>query len=184
MRWLVALGVFFLSFTLSAVASAQVLPEDLSELAKPVLDAIMAGQYAYAVALGLVLLVAVARRYGSRHWTFLGTGAGAALLALVGGFGGAMATALGVGASLSADLLWKSLGVAASAAGFFSLAKALVVPVLEKAKARFPKFAVVFDLVLWIFRKPDEAKKAGDAAVAANPGKGAVSIVGEPRDVP
>jgi hypothetical protein len=184
-------AVLVLAFAGTALAAGAIAPEDgaLIDLARPVFDAVMAGNYIAAAALALVAAVAVAKRYGAPRWSFLGTGAGAALLVVVGSFGGAIATATLAGAGLSAGLLYMAGKVAVIAGGGYSLIKALLVePVLRPLAARAPKWLQpVFALVFWFFDRPTpvaKAEAAGAAAVAAKPGTGASSVVGRPRDLP
>ena len=95
-HYLTALIFMTLSFLGTSVAVAQ--GEELSELARPVLNAIMGGQYALAAALGLVLAVALLRRYGVSKYPWLSSSAAGSILVLLGGFGAALATSLAAGA--------------------------------------------------------------------------------------
>ena len=85
MPLLVALCFTMLSFFGVSIAMAQ--QESLSELAKPVLDAVMGGQYAFGAALALVFAVALVRRYGGAQWPLLASKKAAPYLVLVGSFG-------------------------------------------------------------------------------------------------
>jgi len=165
-----ALVFMALSFLGTSVAVAQ--GEELSELAKPVLDAIMGGQYALAAALGLVLAVALLRRYGVAKYPWLGTSAAGSLLVLLGGFGAALGTSLAAGGALSAALAYSALKVSLFAAGGFSILK----PVIAALQGRAPSWLKpVLGLVGWVFDKPNKilaAEEAGKAAVEANPGEG------------
>jgi len=179
------LAIVVVSFIGTGVAYAAD-PESILELAKPVFDAVLAGQYLLAAALMLVLAVAVIRRYVP--WPFLRTDDGGALLALVASFGGAMATAIAAGAPLSWGMAWVAVGVAFAAAGGYSMIKKLLVPRLQQVRAILPPWArPILSIVLWIFERPDQrvadAEKAGDAAVNANPGQGAKSVLGEPTEL-
>lgn len=176
-------AVALVSFAATAFAAGAAAPADGSwlDLARPVFDAVMSGNYLAASALALVLLVAVARRYGSDRVLFLGTDAGGALLVLVGAFGGAVASASLGGAPWSVDLMWTAAKVAAGAAGGYSLIKRLVMPLVNKAPAwlRAP-----LQLILWIFEaRQTKSTAAGAAAVAAKPGAGVKSVTGAPRKV-
>lgn len=179
--------IFLGSFTATALA-AETVDGDLIDVARPVLDAILAGQYTAAAALGLVLAVALLRRYGSRALPWLHSDVGGAVLALGTSLGGALATALMAGASLSGGLLWTALGVAIAAAGGYAMIKKLIiVPLLRPLRDRAPAWLrAPLDLILWIFDRPDPiavAVAAGDAAVTADPPSGVIGIVGEPRDI-
>ena len=177
-----------LGMTATASAAGAVDPAGdgtgLLELAKPVFQAVMSGQYVLGAALALVLVVALVRKYASGRFPFLATDAGGALLTLVGSFGGAVATALAAGATPSLAVAWVALGVAASAAGGYALIKKLVGPLVTKAPGWLQP---ILRLVVWFFDRPSsvvkEVEAAGDAAVAANPPSGAAGIIGELRDL-
>ena len=168
----------------AGVAHAE--PEALLDLAKPVLAAVMSGQYAYAAALALVFAVAAARRYGGARVPFLRSDAGGALLAVGGAFAGALATSIAASGAISIGLLWSALGVAVAAGGGYSLIKRLIVtPVLEPLAARGGVLGAVLGVVLWVFRSNPVgvAEAAGANAVAAKPSAGVIGIVGAPKDV-
>src|SRR5690606_26496540 len=118
-----------LAFTATAWAAQGVAGDDtaLFDLAKPVLDAILAGNPGLASALALVFVAAAARRYGGKYVPFLKTDAGGALTVLVGAFGGAAAAALYAGGGWSLGLAWSAFQVAAATAGGYSLVKRLLV---------------------------------------------------------
>jgi hypothetical protein len=184
--------VAIFSFIATAFAAGAVAPDDgsLLDLAKPVLAAVMSGQWVLGAALALVFVVAGARRYLVAHVHFLGTDAGAAVLTLVGAFGGALATALTAGVSVSAGLLWTALGVAAAAAGGYSLVRKLLVdPLCASAWYReraAPWMRAVVMALAWAFTKPDalaRADEAGKAAVQAHPAPGAEGVVGKPEEL-
>ncbi len=187
--WLGIAGTVFASSAATQVAG--VAPDgNIWDLAKPVMDAIRGGQYAFAAALGLVFLVAAIRKYHGARWPFLNTDAGGALLTLIASFGGAMATGMAAtGAkALTFGLAWASVGIAVMAAGGYSLIKKLLVdPLLASAwyNSKAPTwFKSVMSLVLWIFVRPDpvvEAEVAGNAAVAAKPAGGVEAVVGKPE---
>lgn len=173
-------------FTASAIASTAVGDSDLIEMARPVFNAIMSGQYWLATAGALVLAVALLRRYGVKRWAWLGSSAGAAVLVIVGAFGAALGSTLAAGAAMSGSVAWVALKVALAAAGGFSLLKALLVPVLERAAAKWPKVAPIVAVVLWVFRSPSALAKAdasGAAAVKAKPAGGADGVTGAPEEL-
>lgn len=196
MTILLGILVFLVSFVGTAFAASSVTGDagSLLDLAQPIFKAIMSGQYIYAAAAALVFLVAAARKYGAPKLPFLGSKVGGALLAVVGSFAGAVATALAAGAALSWGMVTAAGSVAFTAVGGFVLLKDLLVkpvlrPLMEKLSMGGPlakAAAVVLQMVLWIFDKPDpdkEAKAAGDAAVAAKPGEGVAAVV-DIKDVP
>lgn len=176
MHYLVAAVFMILSFVGTNVALAQTNSE-LADLAKPVFDAVMGGQYAYAAALALVLLVALTRRFGGEVWPLVASKKAAPFLVMVGSFGAAMANALGAGEGLSADMAWGAVKIAVYAAGGYSLLK----PIIQGLQKRAPAWAdPIFAVVGWVFEarsKAAEAKvaKAIDAGVKAveeKPSKG------------
>jgi hypothetical protein len=182
-----ALIVAFISFLGTGVAFAATEDGGLLDLARPLFDAVMSGNYAYAAALALVLGVALARRYGSKRWPWLGGDTGGSLLVLLGSFGGAVATALAGGAGLSLALFWTACKVAAGASGGYTLIKRLAIPLLRQVIGKLPKvLQKPFGLILWMFEGSAVAKAeaAGDAAVAANPANGLDGLAGTPKDVP
>lgn len=181
MRYISALVVMLLAFLCTTGIAVAAAPDDgsLIDLARPVFDAVMSGEYVYAAALALVLLVAIASRYGSRWMPFLGTGPGKVLLVVLGSFAASVSTALAAGVALSAAMFWTATKVAVTAAGGFSILKAMLKPLLPKLPswARKP--------LSWVFasRSIEDAEKAGDKAVGENPGGGVPSVTGDPIDV-
>jgi hypothetical protein len=158
------IGAFLLFMVLSFVGTSVALAqsnEELFDLAKPVLDALLAGHYMHAAALGLVLGVALVRRFGSKRWPILASRKAAPFLVLIGSFGAAMATSLAAGAAISLSMVWIALKVAVAAAGGYSLLK----PLLSKV----PFIGRLFDGE----SRLASAKAAGDAAVKAEPAEGA-----------
>lgn len=154
--------------------------EEIATLGKPVFDAVMNGEYMYAAALALVVLVAAARKYGTKIWPFLGTRGGALWLVLLGSFFGAIATALGAGQALSLALGIAAVKVAVGAAG----GHAMIRQVLKWGIRKWPKLGAALKPIMWVFEKPaDKAKEAGDKAVAENPSEGITGVIGEPEDI-
>lgn len=200
---LVALAAFFGALTATAFASSSIMsvaagsgsaadvpgPTDppILDLIRPIYDAVVHGQYWLGAAAGLVLAVALTRRYLGPKFPILHSDAGGALLTLAASFGAAVATALAAGgAVMSLHLAWIALLVAISAAGGYSLLNKLLRPLEDLAPAWMQP---VFRIITWIFDKPSaateeaEAAAAGDAAVAARPSTGIAGIAGKPRDV-
>jgi hypothetical protein len=179
-------AVSLVAFTATAFAAGVAAPSDGSwlDLARPVVDAVMSGNYLAASALALVLVVAAARKYGASRWAFLGTDAGGSLLVLLGAFGGAVASAALGGASWSLDLLWTALKVAAGAAGGYSLIKRLLLPLVEKLPPWLSWVAYPLQLVLWVFESRGKAATAaGERALRAKPSTGIEGVTGKPRDL-
>lgn len=196
---LLAVLVAVLSFgaTATAFAAGAAAPVDGSilDLAKPVFDAVMAGQGWLGAALALVLVVTAARRYGKEHFPFLGSKLGGAVLNLLLSFGGAAATALAAGAAPSAGLAFTALKVSIAAASGYELVKELLAPALRALADRLPwagaRAAVhaLLNFALWAFENRRKAviakaEAAGEAAVVANPPGGAAAVVGEPKTWP
>lgn len=189
-----ALVVGFLSFAGVSVAFAagenvsEATEMPLLEMAKPILDAVRGGQGVLAAALALVFCVSLARRYGGKRFPFLMSDAGGSALTLLGGFGGALATALMAGTVPSFGLAMTALGVAFAAAGGYTMIKRLAVPAMRAMQAKLPTWAQpILGLVLWIFDKPSavaKAESAGAAAVAAKPGPGIEGVAGAPKEFP
>lgn len=164
----VAAVVALIAFGTTAFAAGAVTPSDgtLLDLLKPVWSAVSHGQYAFAASLALVLAVAVARQYGGNLWPWLKTGAGAALLALMGAFGAALATGLAAGAAITWHMVWVALGVGVTAAGGYSLVKALLVdPVLVPLANKYPKLRPILLVILWVFDRHEETKPAARTRV-------------------
>lgn len=184
--------VAYFSFIGVALAAGAVVPQDGSilDLAKPVYEAILGGQWWLGAMLGIVLLTTAAKRYlPGKLGTWVNGDYGQPLTVLLLSFGGAGAAALlaaGPGAVVTGTLLWAALKVAVGAAGGYSLLKQLLAPVIQKFAAKAPAWMQpLFSVVLWVFSKPSAvavAEKAGDDAVAAKPAEGAGAILGEPKD--
>lgn len=160
----------------------------LLDLGKPVLDALMGGKPGLAAALTLVLAAGVAQRYAGRRFAFFNGSLGRALIVLVGAFGGAAAAALTGGASWSLDLAWRAIGIATTAAGGYSLIKAILVePFLLKLVDKAPSWLQpILRLALSLFAAPDPVAKAvaaGNAAVAAKPSAGAAAVTGKAQEI-
>lgn len=177
---LAVFGAFALTFTATAFAMTGTTAGDgsLLDMLRPIYDAFRGHDYDAMGCLALVLLVALARRYGSSRLPFLASEAGAALLLLLGSFGAtAGAMAAGPEVMLSMAMVWVALKIAFLAAGGYAALKALiVVPLLRPLQARLPTWAQpILGVILWIFERPNpitKAEGAGDAAVAANPPAG------------
>lgn len=153
LSWLLVPFALVAAFAGVATAQTATVGEDTSllELARPVLDAMLASNPGLAAALALVLIAALARRYGARAWPWLATDAGGALIVLVGAFGGAAASTLYQGGAWSPTMAWAAFKIAAATGGGYSLVKRLVVdPVLRPyVIARLPQWIRV-PVELWI----------------------------------
>lgn len=188
------LGVTLVGFTASAHAAEAVVDDgNLVELARPVFDEIMKGNYVAASALTLVLLVALVKRYApGKFGQFVHSDVGGALTTLLMSFGGALATATMGGAAWSWGMFWAAGGIALTAAGGYSLIKKLIVePLLRPLMSKLPAWArPILAMVMWVFDKPTTsaqaikaAEVAGDVAVITNPATGADGVTGEAKDL-
>jgi hypothetical protein len=159
----------------------------LIELAKTVLDAVMGGNYLATAALGVVLTVALAKRYApGRLGAFLQSDIGGALATFTTSLAGALATALLAGSSPSWSLVKMASGVAFIAAGGYALLKKLAKPRLEAFAITHPWAKPILALIMWVFDKPanialGDAIKKGDDAVKKEPAPGVIAVVGQPE---
>lgn len=194
LTWITFPLAFLLLFAGVSRAAAGATGEEgsLLDLARPVWDAIMHGQYWLAASLALVVAVTLFKRYGHllspKLAAFSHSDAGGALMTLLMAFGGALATglaAVGVSATLSMAMAWTALKIALTAAGGYTLIRKLIVePVLKPLAAKAPPWLQrILELVFFLFDKPQpikDAEAAGDAAVAANPAGGLTGTIGKP----
>ena len=177
---ILALLALMLTFGIASAASAATADGDLSAAAKPVLDALLSGNYVAATAFVLVLVCAAINQYGGKVWAPLSTDYGRAATVLGAAFAGSIGHAALTG-PLTLAIVWSALHVAAVAAGGYSLLK----PLVTYAERRLPWLKPITSLVGALYRKSDPvagAAAAGDAAVAANPSAGATGVVSV-RDV-
>jgi hypothetical protein len=119
---LIAILVLILSFALTSTAFAAA---GEFELARPILDAVMSGDYIWAATAAIVLGVALMRKFGAKAWPPLGSGKAAAIMVVVGSFAGAVLNALTAGEGLSWEVLLTALKVAIFSGGAVALAKEL-----------------------------------------------------------
>lgn len=146
----------------------------LWELATPVYENLFAGNYAASIAAGVILLVALVRRYGGTYSDIFADALVAPILVLVGSAAGVVFTSTVTGAAFSGAIAWNALKIAVLASGSYSMAK----PYLQALAKVAPAWAKpLIAVVVLIFdsksgAKKAAAKKAGIDAVEANPGKG------------
>lgn len=173
-------GPLSFAFTSGVVSN----PDDLSEAAKAVLDAVMSGQGWLAAALALVFVVAFARKFGKNLpapiGPFLQSDIGGDVLVAAGSFGGALATAFAAGSSLTGGLLLTALGVAAAAMGGYRVLAKRALPLLDRLAARFPFLAPVRAMAHWLLDREPAARPA-PAKPEEQPGVQA--IVGKPEEI-
>jgi hypothetical protein len=136
-------------------ATATMSGDPLAELAKSMVDAIMAGRYLATAALAVVLIVALAKRYApGRFGEFLQGDLGGALATFVTSLSGALATVFLAGDSPSWEMVKTAAGIAFVAAGGYALVKKLLVPYLQSLAATHAWAQPVLAVVMWIFNKP------------------------------
>lgn len=187
-----ALLITLVCFTATAFAAGAVAAAggeaSVLDLARPVIDAITSGEYVYASALALVLVVAALRKYGSKRWPWLNGEVGAPLLVLLGSFFGAIGAVLGRSESLTLETFKVAAMVAITAAGGYALINKLIIkPLMKPLLAKAPAWLKpLLKIVVWAFDRPTRvaaAEKAGTDAVKANPSKGAADVVGTIDDI-
>lgn len=202
----IAVLTFFLAFycaTIATAAALQVAPAaqaatsdpDWMTLARPIYDAFAKHEYGLMLALTVILLVALAKRW--LHYAWMSTDMAGSASALV--VAAATATAAGLvapGAPTwpSLDLLRSALMVGLTAAGGYAVIKNLLVdPILRPLAAKAPAWLQpIFTIVFFAFDKVTHtdsaaiiatAEKAGQTAVESTPAPGPVAIVGTPQEV-
>jgi hypothetical protein len=129
--WVAALAGPSAEVSVEPIAVTATIPEpyDIVAFGALVLVAVGAKNYGLLAALALILLVWLARRFGSGFWPFLSTDRGGALTSLIGGLGLAIAAAAtapeaaGLGAVLLSGLL-----MTVTASGTYSLLRKLLYP--------------------------------------------------------
>jgi hypothetical protein len=129
--WVAALAGPSAEVSVEPIAVTATIPEpyDIVAFGALVLDAFGAKNYGLLAALALILLVWLARRFGSGFWPFLSTDRGGALTSLIGGLGLAIAAAAtapeaaGLGAVLLSGLL-----MTVTASGTYSLLRKILYP--------------------------------------------------------
>lgn len=185
--WMLGILALLGAFGGVALAADAVDPSDGSlDVAKAIYNAFSGGHYAYAAAMGLILGVALVKRYLGPKIPWLHSDVGGTSLTLAGAFATAMAAGLAAPtAAISMGLLKSSLLVGIGAAGGYTVLKKLVIePLIKPLQKMLPPWAQpIFSIVLWVFDKPDAAAQveanaaaAGSAAVAANPGQGVATL--------
>jgi hypothetical protein len=169
-------------FTATAFAAGEAAPdnESLLDLARPVFDAVVHGQWWVAASAGVILACALARKYLPDAYKtgikgdLTGTG-----MAFAVAFAGAIATwAAAPGAAMSGAVLLTALKVGAVAIGGYTilhkLATAFVATTWFKAHApSWVVFAATYALKFIGSNAIEKAEAAGAAAVKANPAPGA-----------
>lgn len=183
-------AIAFLSFGATAAAQNAVLPEDgaLLDLARPVWDAIVHGNYFLAAALGVIFLTAAAKKHLPDAWggRLVRSELGGMATAFVLAFAGALAnTWAAPGAAMTMAVLLAALKIGAFAVGGWMILHkvALVLVGTKFWQDKMPasvKALVAIILKLIGSSAIKKAEAAGQKAVDANPPTGLTGVVGEP----
>jgi hypothetical protein len=186
----VLLGLF--SFGATAAAATAVTSDDASllELAKPVMDAVMKGNWWLAAALSVILLTSATRKYLPDSWggKYVRSDVGGMLTEFMLSFAGAIATAAAAAGTLfvmEGALALTALKIGFAAVGGFVAIHKLATWMIstsfwnEKMPASV-KMAVSFLLGVIGSSAIARAAKAGEAALEAKPSTGANELAGEP----
>lgn len=179
------------AFAGTALAAGAIAPDDASllDLARPVFDAIVHGQWWVAAASALILVVAAARKYAPTEGRFawmgraLASTPGVMATTFVLSFAGATATALlalGASGAMSWPLAKTALLVAVTAIGAWRALHSLATWAVatEFYKSKVPAWAqslVAALLALIGSNAIAKANAAGQKAVDAKPATGAAS---------
>lgn len=181
------LAFFAFGATASAAGEAVGDNSSLFELARPVFDAIVHGNYWLAAALGVILLTAAAKKYlpdayGGR---LVRSELGGMVTAFALAFAGALATTFAApGATMTMLVLWAAVKIGFWAVGGF-MALHKIATVLVKTKfwnEKMPapiKALVALALSMIGSSAVAKAEKAGQDAVEAKPAEGPKAVVGD-----
>lgn len=189
-------GVLLAGLVTATHAAQGVAPDDgsLLDLARPIFDQIMAGDYIPAAAFTLVFCVALFKRYAPDKFglrAFVHSDPGGVLTTFLMSFGGALATATIGDAPWTWEMLLMSAKVSFFAIGGYVGVKKFLLPLLQPLMSKAPKWMQpVFTILFWAFdRKSEAAKieadaaKAGQDAVVANPPTGVDGVLGSPTEI-
>ncbi len=183
---LIALGSF--SATAFAAGAVDGTDQSLLDLLKPVYEAFKSGQYVAGCALGVILIVALLKKYApGKLGRMVHSDAGGALTTF-------MVSAAGSIAAAAANSAWKwsmlsqaTIIAFAAAGGYAMVKKAIIEPLLASKwyQDKAPGWLrAAMSVVLWIFDKPAsdatviaESEKAGADAVTASPSQGVDGVV-------
>jgi hypothetical protein len=169
--------VFLGAFTGTALAADAITPPDASllDLARPIFDAVMHGQWWAAAALAVVMIGALGRKYMPDTWKtgakgdIIGTG-----MAFVTAFAGAIATwALAPGAVMSMAVVLTALKIGTAAVGGYTVIHKVASWLV--ASGKLPPWALAMLKMVTMFGGSNavtKAEAAGAAAVVAAPPTG------------
>lgn len=144
------------SLAANAASSADV---NVLDLLQPLIDAFAHGRYVYAGSVALVLLCALARRYGGERFPTLHTNEGATALVFVGSAAATLSAHLAdPSARLTSTMAWDALCVGAGAIGGYAGLKMFVAPLIKRAIERWPRAAAPLKAIAWLFDHPSDPK--------------------------
>lgn len=195
--WLSVPVLMVLSFSAMAFASGATTTDEgsLLDMARPIFDAVMHGQWWLGAALALVFACAAIRKYLPDSWggKFARSDFGGMLTAFGMSFGGAAATAFAaMGTAVSFAMVpgvaFMALKVAIFAVGGYKAIHELGKWVTSTAWYQTKAPAIVKTIVSFVLSMIGssaiaKAEAAGKAAVEAKPAPGAASVVGEGTDL-
>ena len=173
------------AFTGTAVAASAAADPTASELAKSIFDAVMHGQWWAALAAGVIMACALARKYMPDSWKTGTRGdiIGVSTVFLMS-FAGAIATwAIAPGAVMSLAVISTAFKVAAAAIGGWTILHKVAGWLV--AWGKLPAWATsILSLITMLIGSDavTKAESAGDAAVVATPAPG-MAAGGTPTEV-
>ncbi|MGN6108547.1 MAG: hypothetical protein ACTHU0_25805 [Kofleriaceae bacterium] len=190
-----AVLALIVAFAGTAVAAGAISPEDgsLLDYAKPVLDAIVGGQWWLAASLAIVLIAPAVYRYlpdslGGKHAR---SPIGKIAIVFLMAFGGGLANGVvanGASGAMTSAIALAALKIALAAVGGYSVIYKIVTEFVATAwyEEHAPTWlkTAVSTLLGWITADPvAKAEAAGKKAVAVNPPTGANGVAGTPTDL-
>lgn len=152
--WIQAAVIFAISFLFARSAAAEGGVEDL---AQPVYEALTEGKYAYAAALGVILAVALLRRYGGAKWPIVAHPLVAPVLVVITGMGSALLSSYAADEPFNVRDLWAALKISAGAAGIYALTK----PYFDAAQGKAPGWLQpIMSILASLYKTKEKARQA------------------------
>lgn len=190
---LTTLAIALVAFGATAVAASEVTPDDgtLLDLARPVFDAVVRGNWWLAAALAVVLLTGAAKRYlpdayGGR---LVRSELGGMVTAFMLAFGGALATTFAApGAAMTMAVMLAALKVGFFAVGGWMMIHKIATVLVgtkfwNEKMPSLVKHLVTAALNLIGSSAIKKAEKSGQDAVDASPPTGADGAAGKPTEL-